>query len=60
MVDFLLTPQPERVAAEAFLRNAIRNQGLPEKITIEQSGANTTAITQYNRTHHPLGNERLF
>jgi putative transposase len=50
-VDFLLTPQRDRAAAEAFLRKAIRNQGLPEKITIDQSGANTAAIKRYNRTH---------
>ena len=40
-----------RSAAKAFLRKAIRTQGLPEKITIDQSGSNTTAITHYNRTH---------
>ena len=50
-MDFLLTPTRDRDAAEAFLRKAIRNQGLPEKITIDQSGANTAAIKQYNRTH---------
>ena len=38
-------------AAEAFLRKAIRTQGLPEKITIDRSGANTAAITHYNTTH---------
>jgi putative transposase len=50
-VDFLLTPQRDRAAAEAFLRKAIRNQGLPEKITIDQSGSNTAAIKRYNRIH---------
>src|SRR3954453_3530299 len=49
-IDFLLTPNRDRAAAEAFLRKAIRNQGLPEKITIDQSGSNTAAITHYNRT----------
>jgi putative transposase len=39
-------------AAEAFLHKAIRTQGLPEKITIDQSGANTKAIEHYNREHH--------
>ena len=46
-VDFLLTPTRDRDAAEAFLRKAIRTQGLPEKITIDQSGSNTAAITHY-------------
>jgi transposase-like protein len=50
-VDFLLTPQRDKAAAEAFLHKAIRTQGLPEKITIDQSGSNTTAITRYNKTH---------
>jgi putative transposase len=51
-IDFLLTPNRDRDAAEAFLRKAIRHQGLPEKITIDQSGANTQAIEHYNREHH--------
>jgi putative transposase len=50
-VDFLLTPTRDRDAAEAFLHKAIRTQGLPEKITIDQSGSNTAAITHYNKTH---------
>jgi putative transposase len=50
-VDFLLTPQRDREAAEAFLRKAIRQQGLPEKITSDRSGANTAAIKRYNKTH---------
>ena len=50
-IDFLLTPTRDRDAAEAFLRKAIRTQGLPEKITIDQSGSNTAAITHYNQTH---------
>ena len=34
-VDFLLTPQRERATAKAFLRRAIRQQGLSEQITID-------------------------
>jgi transposase-like protein len=52
-IDFLLTPTRERDAAEAFLRKAIRSQGLPEKITIDRSGANPAAIKRYNKTHKP-------
>src|SRR5215510_432008 len=40
-IDFLLTPTRDRDAAEAFLRKAIRDQLIPEKITIDQSGSNT-------------------
>src|SRR5215475_8714497 len=50
-IDFLLTPTRDRAAAEAFLHKAIRTQGLPEKVTIDKSGANTAAITHYNNTH---------
>jgi transposase-like protein len=50
-VDFLLTSKRDREAAEALLRKAIRHQGLPEKITIDQSGSKTAAITHYNQTH---------
>jgi putative transposase len=45
-----LTPQRDRAAAEAFLRKAIRTQGLPETITIDKSGAYTAAIRRYNTT----------
>ncbi len=47
-VDFLLTAHRDRAAALRFLRKAIRSQGLPEKITIDKSGANTAAIESYN------------
>ena len=50
-IDFLLTPNRDRDAAVAFLHKAIRNQGLPEKLTIDQSGSNTAAIKRYNRIH---------
>jgi putative transposase len=50
-VDFLLTPHRDRATAEAFWYKAIRAHGLPEKITIDQSGSNTAAITHYNKTH---------
>jgi transposase-like protein len=50
-VDFLLTPHRDRAAAEAFLHKAIRAQGLPEKITIDQRGSNTAAMNHYNKMH---------
>ena len=42
--DCLLTPQCDRASAEAFLPKMIRLPGVPEKITIDQSGSSTTAI----------------
>src|SRR3977135_96080 len=50
-IDFLLTPHRDRAAAEAFLFKAIRAHGLPEKLTIDQSGSNTAAIKHYNQVH---------
>jgi transposase-like protein len=50
-IDFLLTPTRDRAAAAAFLHKAICTQGLPEKITIDQSGSTPATITHYNRTH---------
>ena len=47
-LDFLLTAKRDCKAALRFLRKAIRCNGTPEKITIDQSGANTAAIGSYN------------
>ena len=43
-IDFLLRAQRDCVAARRFLERAIDLHGLPEKITIDKSGANTAAI----------------
>lgn len=50
-VDFLLTAKRDRKAALRFLRQAIGQHGLPEKITIDKSGANTAALESYNAEH---------
>jgi putative transposase len=50
-VDFLLTAKRDRKAALRFLRKAIGQNGTPEKITIDKSGANTAAIESYNKDH---------
>ena len=47
-VDFLLTAKRDNSAALLFLRQSIRNNGTPEKINIDKSGANTAAIEAYN------------
>ena len=47
-VDFLLTAKRDRKAALRFLRKAISHHGVPEKITIDKSGANKAAIVSYN------------
>ena len=43
-VDFFLTAKRDKAAARRFLERAINLQGVPEKITIDKSGANTAAI----------------
>ena len=47
-VDFLLTAKRDKAAARRFLERAINLHGLPEKITIDKSGANTAAIHSVN------------
>lgn len=42
-VDFLLTAKRDKAAARRFLERAINLHGVPEKITIDRSGANTAA-----------------
>ena len=48
-VDFRLTAKRDRKAALRFLRKAIGQNGMPKKITIDKSGANTAAIESYNK-----------
>mgnify|MGYP003894410415 FL=1 len=44
IVDALLTAKRDVAAARRFLERAIDLNGLPDKITIDNSGANTAAI----------------
>ncbi len=43
-IDFLLTAHRDKKAARRFFKQAIGEHGLPEKVTIDQSGANTAAL----------------
>jgi putative transposase len=47
-VDFLLTIYRDKKAALRFFKKAIRQHGLPEKMTIDKSGANTAALDALN------------
>ena len=47
-VDLLLTGKHDKAAARRYLERAINLHGLPEKVTIDKSGANTTAIHSVN------------
>jgi putative transposase len=50
-VDFLLTAKRDRAAAQRFLARAIEGNGLPQTVTIDQSGANTAGIENSNVEH---------
>ncbi len=46
-VDFLLTAKRDQAAARRFLERSINPHDVPEKITIDKSGANTSAIESF-------------
>jgi putative transposase len=48
-IDFLLTVHRDKAAAIRFFKKAIRQHGLPEKVTIDKSGANTAALEQIQK-----------
>ena len=43
-VDFLLTAHRDKKAALRFFKKAVGQHGLPDKVTIDKSGANTAAL----------------
>jgi putative transposase len=43
-VDFLLTVHRNKKAALRFFKKAVRQHGPPEKVTVDKSGTNTTAL----------------
>lgn len=47
-VDFMLSNKRDEAAAKAFFTKAIGSSGIPEKITIDKSGANKTGIEEIN------------
>jgi transposase-like protein len=47
-IDFLLTARRDAAAALRFFRKAIRQHGEPEVVTIDKSGANTSALATLN------------
>lgn len=47
-IDFMLSKNRDQVAANAFFIKAIGSSGLPEKITIDKSGANKAGIDAIN------------
>ena len=47
-VDFLLTAKRDMAAAKRFFDKAMRENGVPEKVTMDKSGANKAAIDAIN------------
>jgi putative transposase len=47
-VDFLLTAQRDMGAVKRFFEKAMRENGVPEKIAMDKSGANKAAIDEIN------------
>ena len=45
-VDFLLTAKRDKAAAKRFFDKAMRDHGVPEKVTMDKSGANKAAIDE--------------
>jgi putative transposase len=48
-VDFLLRKHRDGAAAKAFFRKAFRENSYPQKVTIDKSGSNLTALKSANK-----------
>ena len=48
MVDILLTARRDKAAAQRFFDKAMKANGVPEKVTMDKSGANKVAIDEIN------------
>jgi len=47
-IDFLLRARRDAVAAKAFFRKAFKENGRPDKVTIDKSGSNKAALDYFN------------
>jgi putative transposase len=54
-LDFMLSKRRNKTAATKFLARALEVNGLPRKIVIDKSGANTAGITAINRMLRRFG-----
>jgi putative transposase len=45
-IDFLLTAKRDKAAAKSFFDKAMQSNGVPEKVTMDKSGANKAAIDE--------------
>ena len=54
-LDFMLSEQRDEAAAETFFKQAIGNNGVPEKVVIDKSGANQAGLLNVNLLLFLLG-----
>ncbi len=47
-IDFMLSEKRDEPAARAFFEKAIGSSGIPEKVTMDKSGANKAGIDTIN------------
>ena len=47
-IDFMLSKNRDEAAARAFFIKAIKLHGVPEKVTIDKSGANNAGLNTIN------------
>lgn len=47
-IEFLLRKHRDKVAAKAFFRKAFKNNEIPEKVNIDKSGSNISALNSAN------------
>jgi transposase-like protein len=48
-IDFLLRAKRDTMAAKAFFRKAFKENGRPDKVTIDKSGSNKAALEAFNK-----------
>ncbi|MEM8952422.1 MAG: IS6 family transposase, partial [Pseudomonadota bacterium] len=58
-LDFMLSDRRDEAAATAFFKRAIENNGVPEKVVIDKSGANYAGLENLNLLLMMLGFWRL-
>ncbi|MEM9670916.1 MAG: IS6 family transposase [Pseudomonadota bacterium] len=58
-LDFMLSDRRDEAAATAFFKRAIENNGVPEKVVIDKSGANCAGLENLNLLLMILGFWRL-
>jgi len=52
-IDFLLRAKRDAIAAKAFFRKAFKQHGRPDKVTVDKSGSNKSALDACNKGVEP-------